>query len=109
MSRLTDEKLELLIGIQKDVALETQSGILANLEKDILSALQELKEYRDIGPTPEQLREIDQLYLDKCREVNEVKEWIPVSERLPEEGESDNEKSPYKALVGYLYVDLSNK
>lgn len=46
-----------------------------------------LKKYEDICPDPGRLREIDALYLDKCREVAALKEqhrWIPVAERLPE-------------------------
>lgn len=34
--------------------------------------LSELKEYRSLG-TPEQLREVDKLYLEKCEEVNQLK------------------------------------
>lgn len=46
-----------------------------------------LKKYEDICPDPERLREIDALYLDKCREVTALKEqprWIPVEKRLPD-------------------------
>lgn len=45
-----------------------------------------LKKYEDICPDPGRLREIDALYLDKCREVMALKQeqWIPISERLPE-------------------------
>lgn len=35
-----------------------------------------LEEYRQIGPTPGQLRKIDELYLDKCREVNELRKQL---------------------------------
>lgn len=50
---------------------------------------QRLAKYEDIGLTPEQIREIDKFYAEKCREVAELKkklskQWIPVDERLPE-------------------------
>lgn len=66
--------------------------------------LAELQEYKNLGLTLEQLKEIDRLYLEKCKEVNvlaaELEElrkkystntnvgssdWIPVTDRLPEE------------------------
>lgn len=49
---------------------------------------EKLADYEDICPEPERLKEIDALYLDKCREVTAFKEqhrWIPVEERPPEE------------------------
>lgn len=46
-----------------------------------------LAAYEDLGVTPEQIKEIDRLYAEKCREVVELKryKWIPVDERLPED------------------------
>ena len=63
-----------------------------------------LAAYEDIGMMPGQIREIDHLYAEKCREVAELRQrdtpvkvkpigeihknmndgWIPVNERLPE-------------------------
>ena len=49
-----------------------------------------LAEYEDTGLTPDQIREIDRIYSEKCREVAELQKaaerekWIPVEERLPE-------------------------
>ncbi|QHJ85042.1 MAG: hypothetical protein [Bacteriophage sp.] len=50
----------------------------------------DLQGCKDLGVTPEQIREIDTLYTKKCREVAELKkklnkQWIPVEERLTEE------------------------
>lgn len=57
--------------------------------RDLLyGALWKLMKYEDTGYTPEQIREFDALYLEKCHEVNELRkqtQWIPVEERLPEE------------------------
>lgn len=47
-----------------------------------------LAAYEDTGLDPEQIREIDRLYSEKCRELAEEKKkhrWIPCSERLPED------------------------
>ena len=40
--------------------------------RQVAEWLTELKEYRSLG-TPEQLRVIDELYLEKCEEVNQLK------------------------------------
>ena len=44
-----------------------------------------LASYEDLGLTPDQIREVDRLYLEKCKEVSELRKppWIPVTERLP--------------------------
>ena len=39
--------------------------------KTAISAMQELLEYHKTGLTPEQIREIDKLYSEKCRELAE--------------------------------------
>lgn len=63
-----------------------------NLNRGLFTwqAIDHLAEYEDLGVTPEQIREIDRLYAEKCREVVELKrcKWIPVDERLPEVGEN---------------------
>ena len=43
--------------------------------RQVAEWLAELKEYRSLG-TPEQLREVDKLYLEKCEEVNQLKEQV---------------------------------
>lgn len=51
-----------------------------------------LKEYEDLGITPDQIKEIDKLYTEKCIQVSNMKKyfkessgWIPCNERMPEE------------------------
>lgn len=45
-----------------------------------------LKAYEDTGLTPEQIREIDRLYAEKCKELAALQgSWIPVEESLPED------------------------
>jgi hypothetical protein len=41
-----------------------------------------LEEYKEIGLTPGQLRKIDKLYLEKCREVNELKRKLEEKENV---------------------------
>ena len=40
---------------------------------------QRLAKYEDIGLTPEQLLETDKMYLEKCEEVNQLKEQLELS------------------------------
>lgn len=64
---------------------------MSKVPSELYGALYKLKDYEETGMSPEQLEEIDRLYLEKCEEVNrlraelEEKEWIPVDERLPED------------------------
>lgn len=76
--QITNERLDAMISIQEGIADDAAKGnsTSCKLDNDILSALKELKEYRDIGPTPEQLKEVDRLYLEKCREVDGLNEAI---------------------------------
>ena len=56
-----------------------------NKKEDLLSRL---AEYENTGLTPAQIQEIDKLYLALCRELTELRkrqQWIPVSEKLPED------------------------
>lgn len=71
--------------------IDCPSGRVALVYR-IMWAMADLREtlmaYEDICPDPVRLREIDALYLDKCREVMALKEqhrWIPMEERPPEE------------------------
>lgn len=54
----------------------------------------QLKKYEDVGLTPDQIRQVDEPYREKCEEVNRLRaelaaerqkhRWIPVEERLPD-------------------------
>lgn len=62
-------------------------GVCMDCERET-NYVETLAAYEDTGYTPEQIREFDALYLEKCQEVNELRKqmrWIPVEERLPEE------------------------
>lgn len=61
---------------------------LAKLNPLLYGALAKLKDYEKICDSPDKLREIDELYREKCEEVNALKaenEWI--SDRVPNEDE----------------------
>lgn len=66
-----------------------EAGYNLNRGVHMWQAIDRLAAYEDLGVTPEQIKEIDRLYTEKCREVAELKryKWIPVEERLPEENE----------------------
>ena len=63
----------------------------ANAIEIVLDALQS---FLELGITPEQIREIDKLYAEKCKELAEEKKknrWIPADNppKVKEDGESD--------------------
>ena len=63
----------------------------ANAIEIVLDALQS---FLELGITPEQIREIDKLYAEKCKELAEEKKksrWIPADNppKVNEDGESD--------------------
>ena len=39
-------------------------------------AMERLAEYEDLGVTPEQLRQIDGMYADRCREIAELRKML---------------------------------
>lgn len=78
MNRLTHERNN---GIK--------SGYWSPNKKDEL--IERLAAYENTGLSPEQIREMDKLYAEKCRELAEEKKkhrWIPVEERLPDKDDT---------------------
>lgn len=68
------------------------------VRKHAMTIYWQLKKYEDVGLTPDQIREMDKLYLAKCEEVNRLRaelaaerqkhRWIPWDgKNLPPEGE----------------------
>lgn len=51
--------------------IENQKDYIKHYQ--IAKWLMELKEYKDTGLTPEKIREIDKLHMEKCVEVNKLK------------------------------------
>lgn len=107
--QITNERLNEMINIQEGIAEDAVRGneTVHKLDSEILSALKELKEYRDIGPTPEQLKEIDRLYMKKCREVDGLKkwminQWIPITQLSARKDLPANEE---EVEITYVYKD----
>ena len=55
----------------------------------LCNLLRELKEYKDAGAAPGQIREFSSLYLEKCQEVNKLQERIGRLERQEGQAPSD--------------------
>ncbi len=53
---------------------EKETKVLFEEIDDGYHAMCVLKNYEDTGLTPEQIREIDRLYTEKCREVDELQQ-----------------------------------
>ena len=75
MGRYVDEVLENAIGV-----LETTHKILEEgkeepsvFERVQLDFMKELREYRSVCDSPEKLKLIDELYLERCEEINKLK------------------------------------
>lgn len=49
---------------------EDEDGVYTD---NVVEAIKKLAAYEDICPDPERLKEIDKLYLEKCREVRELR------------------------------------
>lgn len=65
---------------------------------DRYSVFSKLAEYEDLGLTPQQLKEIDMLYLEKCQEVNRLNTEI-----------ENSVKFPFKVKDTVYLVDFSEK
>ncbi|MDB2128463.1 DUF551 domain-containing protein [Enterocloster clostridioformis] len=79
------------------------------VKEEAMTLYWQLKKYEDTGLMPDQIQELDRLYLEKCQEVTELKkqkEWIPVKERLPEKPK-ENPLYDNKPLETYL-VSVKN-
>jgi len=81
MERLTINKLGSLLvkygeGIYRSPCYVCENIYICNVEKDNVCALyrtiERLAEYEDIGLLPEQIKEVDRLYAEKCRELAEL-------------------------------------
>ena len=83
----------------------TERNLIALFYRNLLAQsdiYEHLKKYEETGLAPDQIREIDKLYAEKCRELAEERkkhEWIPCSEKLPEE----SGKYEVTAYNGYRY------
>ena len=79
------------------------------MDDGIYIDMNRLRDYEDTGLTPEQIRQMDVLYAEKCREVAElqkVQRWIPVERRLPEKNEYFVDTSSNKDFPNGYYRRL---
>lgn len=51
-------------------------------EQVVVMALKELLEYKETGLTPQDIKDMDKMYLEKCQEVNSL---VKTCERLEKE------------------------
>ena len=87
MGRLPDEVLGDLIARQRKVIIVANSDDKRLIEytDNILKFLTELWEYRKICDSPEKLKLIDELYLERCEEINRLKAELAEYKKLEEE------------------------
>lgn len=57
-----------------DFSNERVGEFLTDHEAGVRELFEKLAEYEDTGLTPEQIREMDELYAEKCKELAEAKE-----------------------------------
>lgn len=53
-----------------------RAGYKANRNVPLWECIDKLGQYEDTGLTPEQIREIDRLYAEKCKEVAEYRKRL---------------------------------
>lgn len=58
------------------------SKMFVGSEAVLTKALKELLEYKETGLTPQDIKEMDKMYLEKCKEVNAL---VKTCERLEKE------------------------
>lgn len=64
-------------------ALEAyEANIVTPLDYVIVKALKELIEYKDIGLIPQDIKEMDNMYLEKCQQVNKLTCTCEMYERM---------------------------
>ena len=75
MGRYADEVLENAIGVLETThkILEEGKEELSVFERVQLDFMKELREYRSVCDSPEKLKLIDDLYLERCEEINRLR------------------------------------
>ena len=88
MGRYVKEVLENAIGVLETChsAFREEGEEPSAFEVVQLDFLKELKVYRDICDSPEKLKLIDELYLERCEEINRLKAELTEYKKLEEEG-----------------------
>lgn len=70
---------------------------MSKVPSELYGALYKLKDYEETGLSPEQVEQIDRLYLERCEEINNLKKELKektdeLERRLLEGGNEDREK-----------------
>lgn len=73
---------ELDTDVIRDALKAHESVVETPLDNVTVMALKELLEYRETGLTPDKIREMDKLYLEKCQEVNTLVKTFERLERM---------------------------
>lgn len=64
-------------------ALEAyEANIVTPLDYVIVKSLKELIEYKDIGLIPQAIKDMDKMYLEKCKQVNKLTCTCEMYERM---------------------------
>ena len=73
-------------GLDTDVIRNTlnahESVIETPLDNVTVMALKELLEYRETGLTPQDIKDMDKMYLEKCKQVNKLTCTCEMLERM---------------------------
>ena len=114
MGRYVDEVLENAIGVLENCnkAFSKHGEKPTPFEVVKLAFLKELKEYRGICDSPEKLKLIDELYLERCEEINRLKaELAEKEEEFCEWEPWDEEANCYHTSCenAHFFVDGSPK
>lgn len=57
-------------------SIDLQSNLEINEFNKVTNALNKLADYEDLELTPEQIKEMDKLYTEKCEQVHVLKESV---------------------------------
>ena len=85
MKRLSETYKDGSHGAARDLPCGENSYDYKNLLIESIGA------YEDIGLTPEQLREVDTLYMEKCKEVADLKKELEQIKNYQIQKENDTE------------------
>ena len=86
-----------------------QNAIEANLPRELIAMLAarespELKAYKETGLTPDKIREMDELYLEKCKELNEARRQL--EEKAAEKAAAENDAAEKAQEIEKLESEL---
>lgn len=114
MGKYDDEVLENAIGVMETTHKIYEEGgeVVSVFEKIKLDFLKELKEYRSICDSTEKFKLIDELYLERCEEINRLNAELEEKEEEFCEWEPwDEEANCYHTSCenAHFFVDGSPK